>query len=334
MPKLLLLISGLLLLQACGHPLEIVGEGDIVDLNGSDHGCTLEQFQLQDEACTKNTVVFDYDVNFQAIPREGWTFIGWDGVCKDKGTATCRLKVPASGVKLNWFKVMPATVAVFELTSPAEGLWVGITDSGRGVQGLVLDDGTYYFIYTDLEQLYVGGVFIGSSSVSGSAFNSSNGKDFNLEGLGVLNATVSGTISPNQTFNSGVSYGSEFLPSSFTSTYSDDYDLTPSLASLAGTFVGDVAFSLGYENASLTIGTDGFITGESSGGCSFIGRTYPRASGNVFNVTITFGGSPCYFSNETFEGIIYYNASGNYIYSVTPNSSRSDGVLFFGSKIR
>ncbi len=30
------------ILQACKHPLGIVGDGDIVDLNGGPYGCTLE----------------------------------------------------------------------------------------------------------------------------------------------------------------------------------------------------------------------------------------------------------------------------------------------------
>ncbi|MFT6103159.1 MAG: hypothetical protein ACJAZT_001682 [Gammaproteobacteria bacterium] len=105
-------------IQACDHPLAIEGEGDIVDLNGSGHGCTLELFQGQDVACTKNTVVFGYDVNYEAVPREGWEFVGWAGVCSDKGIGNCALKVPASAVKKSWFKVMPSTIAIFAL---AEG---------------------------------------------------------------------------------------------------------------------------------------------------------------------------------------------------------------------
>jgi hypothetical protein len=42
------------LLQACKHPLAIEGEGDIVDLNNSGPGCTLEQFQAGAFACIVN----------------------------------------------------------------------------------------------------------------------------------------------------------------------------------------------------------------------------------------------------------------------------------------
>ena len=60
--RVLTVIAVILLLHACKHPLEIQGQGDIVDLNGSGHGCTLEQFQAADAACTENEVLGDYSV--------------------------------------------------------------------------------------------------------------------------------------------------------------------------------------------------------------------------------------------------------------------------------
>lgn len=124
--KFIALISSLLLLQACSHPLEIIGEGDIVDLNGSGHGCTLEQFQSRDEACTENMVVYEYNVNYQAVPRPGWQFVRWDGPCSGNSIApNCSWNVSAEEVKKYWTKVMPATVAVF---SPITLSWYKDTD--------------------------------------------------------------------------------------------------------------------------------------------------------------------------------------------------------------
>ena len=59
-------LAVILLLQACKHPLAIVGEGDIVDANNSGHGCTHEQFQAQDTACSENEVSGNYFVNYKA----------------------------------------------------------------------------------------------------------------------------------------------------------------------------------------------------------------------------------------------------------------------------
>ncbi len=65
-------LTVLLLLQACRHPLEIVGQGDIVERNAGVHGCTYEEFQAQSTRCTENDVTdAAYQVSYQAIPREG-----------------------------------------------------------------------------------------------------------------------------------------------------------------------------------------------------------------------------------------------------------------------
>ena len=75
-------LFALLVLSACKHPLAIVGEGDIVDLNGSDFGCSLEQFQNDSPKCLGNEVInADYRVNYSPQPRPGWQFVRWDGPC-------------------------------------------------------------------------------------------------------------------------------------------------------------------------------------------------------------------------------------------------------------
>jgi hypothetical protein len=114
MPRIYFSIAILLVLQACSHPLEIVGEGDIVDLKGSGHGCMLEQHRIKEDVCTKNFVVFEYDVDYKAIPKEGWEFVGWQGVCENRKTSSCPLKISRDIVTKNWFKTMPPTVAVFK----------------------------------------------------------------------------------------------------------------------------------------------------------------------------------------------------------------------------
>ncbi len=109
----------LFILTACKHPLAIEGEGDIVDLNGSDHGCTLEQFQAEDIACTENEVLGDYDVEYSAVPRDGWEFVGWTGPCAPRSVVpTCTLSTTAAAVEF-WDAEyaeypIPATIAHFE----------------------------------------------------------------------------------------------------------------------------------------------------------------------------------------------------------------------------
>jgi len=117
--KYVTLLCSILLLQACNHPLEIVGEGDITEVNGSGRGCTLEQYQAQDKACTKNTVIGAYDVSYYPVARAGWEFAYWEGFCfPDSPEPYCNFKVGAKLVKDSWFKPAAPLRAVFTDAGP------------------------------------------------------------------------------------------------------------------------------------------------------------------------------------------------------------------------
>src|SRR5665647_2276154 len=81
-----------------------------------------------------------------------------------------------------------ATVPVAD----AQGLWNGSTSTSRSVTGIVLDDGSYWLLYSipNVSSLIAGFVQGAGTSLNGS-FSSSDAIDFNLSGQGVNNATVS-----------------------------------------------------------------------------------------------------------------------------------------------
>lgn len=113
-----LLVLSCLAIAACKHPLQIVGEGDIVELNEGVRGCTLEEFQAQATRCTDNDVVGDYNVLYEAQARPGWRFVSWNGLCGDVPRGQCRVNVPASFPAF-WDENFPgipagALVATFE----------------------------------------------------------------------------------------------------------------------------------------------------------------------------------------------------------------------------
>jgi len=218
--------------------------------------------------------------------------------------------------------------------SPAEGLYDGTTSTGRDIAGLVLDDGTIYMLYSWLNYPdYIGGVVQGDSSAKDGNITSDNLVDFNLEGLGILSASMAGNYVPKQSLSGRVTYKDpSFGFVDFSGIYNPDYEIEPSLADLAGTYYGSVSFSLGEEDAAAIISSNGDISGQGASGCIMSGYTKPRDSGNVYDVSITFGGAPCYFANQTFSGIIYYNATDNILYMAAPNDSRTDGMLFVGSR--
>lgn len=214
----------------------------------------------------------------------------------------------------------------------AEGFWVGTTNTNRDVAGVVLDDGTYYFLYTGVGNPdVIGGVIQGTGVSSSGSFSSTDARDFNLEGLGVLAATISASYNARQTLNGTVTYANGDAVT-FTSTFDADYDTTPSLAALAGTFTGQVAFSGGVEDANVTVSASGAISGAGASGCTVTGTAAPRSRGNVFNISLTFGGAPCFFANQTLSGIAHFDSAAKALFAAAPNATRTDGILFLGVK--
>jgi lysophospholipase L1-like esterase len=93
------------LATACSHPLEIVGEGDIVSLSKG-NSCSLE-----DQPCA-NYVAGDYQVTYTAIPRPGWSFVKWEN-CGGQ-YPNCTFDVSGDTVNAHWGdESIPSLIAVF-----------------------------------------------------------------------------------------------------------------------------------------------------------------------------------------------------------------------------
>ena len=215
----------------------------------------------------------------------------------------------------------------------AEGMWTGTTSTSRTVNGFVLDDGTYWVLYSvaNNSNIIAGGVQ-GSSTSNNGNFTSANARDFNLEGLGILTATISGSYFVKQSLNGLINYPTLSQNVTFTSTYNASYDTTPSLASLAGVYTGSGAVVGGTETATLTITAGGGITGSGVSGCQFSGTATPRSKGNVFNISITFGGGVCSNGTNTVTGIGYYDSTLKRLWGASLNAARDNGFIFVGTK--
>lgn len=103
----------LLIIQACSHPIEIVGEGDVSSNYG--RSCTLEDTLTVPvpDNCAKNYVVYDYFDTYTATPRAGWQFDHWGNYCTDGTDNTCTFNFSADQVRGAWFQTMLPLVAVF-----------------------------------------------------------------------------------------------------------------------------------------------------------------------------------------------------------------------------
>ena len=215
----------------------------------------------------------------------------------------------------------------------AEGLWNGTTSNGRAMSGLVLDDGTYWVLYSLMgNSAVIAGGVQGTGSSRNGTFTSSNGRDFNLEGLGVNDVDVSANYVMQESLSGSLRYRGTGEVVSFSASYDASYELTPSLELIAGTYSGSAATSGGTEFATVTVSTSGAISGSSAGGCTYSGTGAPRARGNVYDVVVTFNGGLCALGTQTVRGAAYFDADLNQLVSAAVNTGRTDGFIFAGIK--
>lgn len=266
-----------------------------------------------------------------APTRTGYTFTGWNTATDGSGTAY------AAGAEITLREEDVTLYAQWRINvhvaDSAEGLWQGTTNTSRTITGLVLDDGTYWFVYSAVRNSnIIAGVVQGNGSFRNGSFRSTNGRDFNLEGLGINPFALAGTYTAKNDLSGELSYSSGGFTMTFTSRYDADYDLTPGLAAIAGTYEGFAATSAGSESATVSVNAVGAISGRGESGCRFTGNATPRTQGNSYNIVVTFGGGICANGTSTVTGVAYFDSDTNQIISAALNRARTDGFVYAGIK--
>lgn len=214
----------------------------------------------------------------------------------------------------------------------AEGRWTGTTGSNRSVTGLVLAQGAYYMLYSSPGYPGVlGGVVLGDGTTAGAGFTSSDALHLNLEGLGPLRASVSGTVAARQAYD-GTILSTGIPPVTFSSTYEAEFERTPRLADLAGSYAGQLASARGKQPATLTLADNGTMS-VSSNGCTATGALEPRSDGNAYDLGLVFGAAPCPFSGQVLRGIAFRRGADGRFFAVAPNAERTDAALLTMGKL-
>ena len=229
---------------------------------------------------------------------------------------------------------LPSCSGAQTQTSSPDGLYLGTTSTGRTTAGLLLDDGSFYVLYSATNNpAIIAGAVQGTGSPSNGSFSSTNAKDINLEGLGLLSTTLAASYTPKQSLSGTVTYPSLGQTVTFSGTYDPRYDVAPSLAIIAGNYSGQAGSTAGAENATLSVTSTGVISGIGTSGCTFSGVATPRSKGNVYNTSVTFGGAPCLLPNGMLTGVAYFDSSTMRLYVIAMTSGRDAGVIYAGTKL-
>jgi hypothetical protein len=245
---------------------------------------------------------FTTDVaTFAQMQAAGWTFEG-DG-------------------RTGAFACVPATVLP---GGTAEGLWKGTTSANQTALAIVLDDSTYYLLYSRSGAPSDAGVVQGSSTALNGTLTSSNGLDFPIQysdnpaGHWVL-ATVGGTYVPRASLQLTIGEGA--TSRTLSASYDPDYDRPASLGAAAGTYTGESGSVNGATCATFTLDANGNLSGSNCAGCTFQGTITPHKSVNVFDWSVAVTGG-CPPGGATATGVLYYNEANGQIHAFAP--CRSD----------
>lgn len=124
--RIITLLFVVALATACSHPIEIVGEGNVLSASG-DRDCYLAEAQAGELNCSQNMVTGDYLETYTGVPLSGWEFHRWANYCVNNPGVPCSFDVPASAVELAGGLTVPPLVAIFRETvnSGLDSLFIG-----------------------------------------------------------------------------------------------------------------------------------------------------------------------------------------------------------------
>lgn len=225
----------------------------------------------------------------------------------------------------------PATPVV--AAPGSTGVWTGRTDTNRPLTAVVLDDGNFWVFYAPgVGSTVVAGAVQGTGTSANGSFTSTNAKDFNLEGDGILDLTVAASYTAQSQFNGRLAYSGILAATAFTSSYDAISTQQATLASVAGRYTGTAGVAQASEAATLTVSPTGAIAGSGSSGCAFTGTLRTRSSGPAFDLSVTFGGGVCANGTTTVNGIGYLDTRTGRLLGAALNGARSNGLIFNGMK--
>jgi hypothetical protein len=215
-----------------------------------------------------------------------------------------------------------------------EGVYSGVASSGDTYWAIILPNDKLFGIYgtANGNQLLLDGIITGQGTENSSGYTASV-TDFFYTGSvksGTFSASEFTGASMDGTLTEGATVTTFYAPSVMGSVwdYGTTFQTPASISSISGTWPGTLLDGM---TTTVTISSTGSVTGSSSG-CSFTGTAVPDSSKkNFFDVSLTFGGSPCAFPNQTATGIgvdylLSDNVTNQFLVAVTVGSSA--GTVF------
>ena len=234
-------------------------------------------------------------------------------------------------------KLVASLVAVAALAScgggdPYAGLWTGSMSPGRSVTGLVLEDGSYYLLYSrPNDPAVLAGLVRGTADFASARITSDDARDYNWEvfrwpPLPGKATTLSAKIGGGSGGVNGA-----VNQKTFSVKPVPDSHLEPRLEDLAGSYMGTVVFAGGPRKMTFVVAPNGQVT-TGIDGCSITGNVVPRVDVNGYDLTMTFGGLPCAFPGARFSGVAFFGEGERQLHAAVINPLYQQAIGFIGAR--
>jgi hypothetical protein len=217
-------------------------------------------------------------------------------------------------------------------STKAQGVYFGTTSLGTTFETIVLPNDKAYALYGTTS----GNIFLVEGFLAGQGSSKNGSYTASVTDYYYTGADYSGSVTASYVVGSSLNgtYTESGQQETFTGSVSSGYNFnTPALlSSVTGAWSGAL---MDGESARVTINSNGTLSGSSNLGCSFSGTISPDSSGtNFFNVSLTFGGSPCVLPNQTVSGVAvdYLLSNGVTTQIVAALSSGSNGTVFIANR--
>jgi hypothetical protein len=222
-------------------------------------------------------------------------------------------------------------------TTVISSVFDGHTDTNQPITAFLQNDGSYFIVYSDAAAPQnASGAVMGSGSISGGSFSSSDGLDVALAGSGAQTAasvTLSASYTAKTSLNGSLIYATGGQTRTFTSNYNNAYESLPSLSVLAGVYTGAISTKDQVEaNIELAVTADGKLSGSLPCGCSITAQLVPRSDGTAYDATLAFTGGNHPFSGKSFAGNVYLDTVTHRLYIVGKLNESGDLAIFVGTR--
>ena len=192
-----------------------------------------------------------------------------------------------------------------------------------------------WVIYSDNPSIYPDGDVLGFiNSNNGVTGNNGEfslvGRNYSYEARRALATTITGNYKTSKVL-SGEVFGLPINSTNYTLIYEDVLsNRKQTLASISNKKFKGTAYITGDSVAGdldINFSSNGNFTGKDESGCTMKGKFTLSGSRRYFEISVTFGGSPCYAPNETLKGVSLLNEDSELIVIGT-DDSRGKGIFF------